>query len=55
MVESGEESWAMVLDRLGAVLLCEDPVSMQPLLVTAALRPVGYLPVTNSMDSVEDV
>ena len=43
MVERGEESWAVVLDRLAAVLLCEEPVSMQPRLVTAALYPVGYL------------
>ena len=28
---------------MSAVLLCEEPVSMQPLLVTAALHPVGYL------------
>ena len=28
---------------MSAVLLCEEPVSMQPLLVTTALHPVGYL------------
>ena len=28
---------------MAAVLLCEEPVSMQPLLVTAALHPVGCL------------
>merc|ERR1712226_406003 len=38
-----EEDWAAVLDMLAAALLTQDSVSSQPLLVTAALHPVGHI------------
>jgi len=42
-IKEGEESCTVVLDTLAGALLCEDTVSRQPLLITAALHPVGHL------------
>ena len=41
-IQEGDDS-TVVLDRLVVALLREDTVSRQPLLITAALHPVGHL------------
>ncbi len=43
LAAGGAEDWGLVLDRLAAALLAADSVSGQPLLVAAALHPVGHL------------
>ena len=42
-IQEGDDSCTVVLDRLVVALLREDTVSRQPLLITAALHPVGHL------------
>ena len=42
-IQEGDDSFTVVLDRLVVALLREDIVSRQPLLITAALHPVGHL------------
>ena len=42
-IQEGDDSCTAVLDRLVVALLCEDTVSRRPLLITAALHPVGHL------------
>ena len=41
--QEGDDSCTVVLDRLVLAFLREDTVSRQPLLITAALHPVGHL------------
>ena len=41
-VEEGEE-WGVILDRLATTLLNLDVITGQPLLIKAALHPVGHL------------
>ena len=42
-IQEENDSCTVVLDRLVVALLREDTVSRQPLLITAALHPVGHL------------
>ena len=42
-IQEENDSCTVVLDRLVSALLREDTVSRQPLLITAALHPVGHL------------